>query len=737
MDTKKKRKSRSNRSFFGRKKKSQKIIKETISTPKESIHVESDNETGKLVPKDLLDVSSQNIKFKKESMQVTHKRHPLQKAGLISKLFFLWVNKPLKLQKKLKGEFKQEDHYDLPTKDLISKNYRRIAKNFFRHAKGKSMSKTLLRTYSCQSFGLTLIIILYAALNFSTAYILSKVVEEIQSKKDFKKWENIQPILIYFSAIIGAFFFSSVLYNYSLFQVTRLSYRLRSSLMTIIFEKMLKRNSLNPSSHSEGQIVNYIQVDCMKYEQSLLNVINIVNLSVSFVIGNIYIWFLLKWTVFAMFVAYLLAVLIFTLFYIVRAKVTKLMLEAKDQRINMLKNMVNNIKYIKMRAWELFYHYKLYFEREKEIKRLFQLAWLGGGAVFINWFVRSLALVAVLFFKTYFNSDKFTYIQISAFLRVFDLIRAILLQLPWNINYLVDLNVSNNRIKKYLNSDEIDNSWIEERGTVVNDETDHESYMGSIYSEERGSKIDPESNYAFILENGYFEWNKKIVEKKNTEEEEEKEEKKKKTNVSIVTVSKSGRDSLTDKFLSGHTASSNDTRSRILNQISEEEKNISFRLIDINMKIPKGKLIFVIGKVGSGKSSLLYSILGEMKMSTTRRIPMELPDEDEISNCELNLDLDSQIKAPHDPRKQRLIRNGSVVLLSERPWLMPKSIKENITLNKKFNLIRMMECIKMAQFDHDLALMPDGIDTMIGEDGQTLSGGQRTRLALARCIYQE
>ena len=68
---------------------------------------------------------------------------------------------------------------------------------------------------------------------------------------------------------------------------------------------------------------------------------------------------------------------------------------------------------------------------------------------------------------------------------------------------------------------------------------------------------------------------------------------------------------------------------------------------------------------------------------------------------------------------------------------MPKSIKENILIGKEYNEARLRTCIRMSQFEHDLGLMTDDVDTLIGENGITLSGGQRTRLALARCIYQE
>lgn len=68
---------------------------------------------------------------------------------------------------------------------------------------------------------------------------------------------------------------------------------------------------------------------------------------------------------------------------------------------------------------------------------------------------------------------------------------------------------------------------------------------------------------------------------------------------------------------------------------------------------------------------------------------------------------------------------------------MPTSIKENILVGRSLDLDRLNTCIRMAQFEHDLKLMSDGIETVIGENGISLSGGQRTRLALARCLYQE
>lgn len=236
----------------------------------------------------------------------------------------------------------------------------------------------------------------------------------------------------------------------------------------------------------------------MKYEQIFVNIISIIQLTISLILGSAYITYLLDYAILAMFASYFISFLFLLIAYVMRATITRKMLEAKDVRINLLKNIVNNIKYIKMRAWELLYHYKLYYKREVEIHRLYQLAYLAGFAVFVTWFTRSLALVSVLFFKTYIIKGGFGYEEISAFLRIFDLIRMILLILPWNINYLVDLHVSNKRISDFYAGEEIDNSWI--------------NVVDRACCEE----------YSIEMSNGFFEWNKKLDEDELKKEDTEK-----------------------------------------------------------------------------------------------------------------------------------------------------------------------------------------------------------------------
>jgi ABC-type transport system involved in cytochrome bd biosynthesis fused ATPase/permease subunit len=111
-----------------------------------------------------------------------------------------------------------------------------------------------------------------------------------------------------------------------------------------------------------------------------------------------------------------------------------------------------------------------------------------------------------------------------------------------------------------------------------------------------------------------------------------------------------------------------------------------------------------MGKSSAGKSSLLYAILGEME---------------KIS------------------KSTRIVRNGKTTFMGQSQWTIGDTIKENILMGRREDNLRLEKVIKMAQMERDVDCMPLGMETMVGDTGHTISGGQRARLALARSFYQE
>ncbi|KAH9715832.1 multidrug resistance-associated protein 11 [Citrus sinensis] len=131
---------------------------------------------------------------------------------------------------------------------------------------------------------------------------------------------------------------------------------------------------------------------------------------------------------------------------------------------------------------------------------------------------------------------------------------------------------------------------------------------------------------------------------------------------------------------------------------NEKEQNVV--LNQVSLCLPKGSLVAVIGEVGSGKSSLLNSILGEMMLTH------------------------GSIHA-----------SGSIAYVPQVPWILSGTIRDNILFGKNYDPQRYSETLKACTLDVDISLMVGGDMAYIGEKGVNLSGGQRARLALARAVY--
>ena len=122
----------------------------------------------------------------------------------------------------------------------------------------------------------------------------------------------------------------------------------------------------------------------------------------------------------------------------------------------------------------------------------------------------------------------------------------------------------------------------------------------------------------------------------------------------------------------------------------------------INCCISNSRLIGITGPVGCGKSSLFHSIIGEM--------PSDLG---------------------------QIVHQGRIAYVSQTPWLFSGTVRENILFGKEYISKAFQRAIEVCSMKEDLALLPKGDLTHIGERGVSLSGGQRARVNLARAVYSD
>ncbi|OWA54554.1 Multidrug resistance-associated protein 7 [Hypsibius exemplaris] len=129
---------------------------------------------------------------------------------------------------------------------------------------------------------------------------------------------------------------------------------------------------------------------------------------------------------------------------------------------------------------------------------------------------------------------------------------------------------------------------------------------------------------------------------------------------------------------------------------------------DITLDMAAGEFIGITGRIGSGKTVLLNSILGELHKTSG----------------------DLFIK-------DSLLRSGFGYAPQE-PWILQGTVRENILFGAEdIDLTRYQQVLECCALTTDLENLSNGDATEIGERGVTLSGGQKARLSLARAVYQD
>ncbi|KAF0311378.1 Multidrug resistance-associated protein 5 [Amphibalanus amphitrite] len=129
---------------------------------------------------------------------------------------------------------------------------------------------------------------------------------------------------------------------------------------------------------------------------------------------------------------------------------------------------------------------------------------------------------------------------------------------------------------------------------------------------------------------------------------------------------------------------------------------INVVLTDVQLTVPRGRLLGVAGAVGSGKSSLVAAITGQLQV------------------------LCGSVR-----------RAGSLAVVPQRAWIFNGTVRENIVFGRPFVADRYWRTVTVCALQSDLDLMENGDLSEIGERGVNLSGGQKQRVNLARAVYSD
>ncbi|KAI3455947.1 hypothetical protein Pfo_012610 [Paulownia fortunei] len=134
---------------------------------------------------------------------------------------------------------------------------------------------------------------------------------------------------------------------------------------------------------------------------------------------------------------------------------------------------------------------------------------------------------------------------------------------------------------------------------------------------------------------------------------------------------------------------------------SWEAKSERPTLSNINLDIPIGSLVAVVGSTGEGKTSLVSAMLGELPPVADATV----------------------------------VIRGKVAYVPQVSWIFNATVRDNILFGSPFEPAKYEKSIDVTSLQHDLDLLPGGDLTEIGERGVNISGGQKQRVSMARAVY--
>ncbi|CAG7725549.1 unnamed protein product [Allacma fusca] len=532
-----------------------------------------------------------------------------ENSNMFEKLFFWWVTPILK--KGACGFLRNaDDLYELPhdlSTGTVSKYFQLWATK-----KENSLLKALHVCFGLEFYLIGILKLGSDVLSFCGPILLNMLVSFVEDP------DPVDPSLGYycvgglFLVTIGAALCNSH-FNMCMVEV---NLKIKAAVITEIYRKTLNLRKVDVQKFNSGEIINFLSTDTSR----------IVNSCASFhalwsqplqVAVSLYLLYLQIGSAFLAGLAFVM--ILIPINRILAKKIGVLstkMMKFKDDRVNLMSEILYGIRVVKFHSWERFFTYRINEIREKELSCLKGRKYLD--AMCVYFWATTPVLVSVLSFTTYILlGHQLTAAKVFTSIALFNMLINPLNALPWVLNGVVEAWVSIKRVNALLKVEEVPPSLIYDELPEGNVPEDH-----------------------LVLERGSFQWS---------------------TN--------------------------------------------GFKIHDFNVNVKKNQFVGIVGEVGAGKSSFLLSLLGELeKISGTI--------------------------AFNDHR------DGFGVVLQEA-WIQRGTIRANILFGKPYNRIKYRAVIDGCGLTEDLEELEHGDDTLVGDNGLTLSGGQKARIALARAVYQD
>uniref|UniRef100_A0A8B9W8H4 ATP-binding cassette sub-family C member 5 n=1 Tax=Bos mutus grunniens TaxID=30521 RepID=A0A8B9W8H4_BOSMU len=605
-------------------------------------------------------------------------QHPVDNSGLFSCMTFSWLS-PLARKAHKKGELLMEDVWSLSKYESSEVNCRRLERLWQEELNEVGPDAASLRrvvwTFCRTRLILSIVCLMITQLaGFSgPAFVVKHLLEYTQDTES-----NLQYSLL----LVLGLLLTEIVRSWSLALTWALNYRtgvrLRGAILTMAFKKILKLKNIKEKS--VGELINLCSNDGQRMFEAAAVGSLLAGGPVIAILGMVYNVIILGPTGF-------LGSAVFILFYPAMMFVSRITayfrrkcVTITDDRVQKMNEVLTYIKFIKMYAWVKAFSQSVQKIREDERRMLEKAGYFQSITVGVAPIVMVIASVVTFSVHMTLGFDL-TAAQAFTVVTVFNSMTFALKVTPFSVKSLSEASVAVDRFKSLFLMEEVHmikkkpaspHLTIEMKNATLAWDSSHSSIQNS-------PKLTPKTKKDKRAARGKKE---KVRQLQRTEHQ------------AVLAEQK------------GHLLLDSDERP---SPEEEEGKHIhlgSLRLqrtlYNIDLEIEEGKLVGICGSVGSGKTSLISSILGQMTL------------------------LEGSIAV-----------NGTFAYVAQQAWILNATLRDNILFGKEFDEERYNSVLNCCCLRPDLAILPHSDLTEIGERGANLSGGQRQRISLARALYSD
>ena len=675
-------------------------------------------------------------------------------VNIFKQIFFTWTKKVLKaantypqLELSHLGKFAPSLSPDNFLKE-IKTQWEEMTKK----TKSSPLIKALIKGNAKRLFLVFLGSLAVAVFDSLNILLYSQVVDNLD------KSENSKPMFTLFTSmalLLVNYFIYTIIFRSNETYTAIFSYKLISQLDVLLYDKLLR---ISPYSNiSEGSLVNFIQSDAESFGEFFTYTPATLVLPFQILF---FIYILFNFFGFSFIFGIITLILIFFIFASlqkIRAKYQKEIMTKKDRRMSTTTQAFEMIKIIKLYSWEDYFLNKIRKEREEELEYFKKVQIVSLFIDSITWSIGPILSFVSVFSYNLFN-EPMEMSKLLTSLYIFHNLTDPLFLIPEYINGLMDSLLSLKRLEAFLFSKEYQPLQMLHKKNLnsININLEHKifskskissnsNYSGNSFSSNKKNSNNNMINEVILEvkeEHDYFGSNNSIKEINDEEIVIDIDDiefgiiKKEEEFIIVEDEDESDQDDDDDKDkdssdsevelddLDGGKHNLKSKKEKLLHQPSREniqlkkkkkkkkipEEKITGTVVvpllkNIKLQIKRGDLIGIIGEFGSGKTCLFNAILN-------------------------NLDI-------LNGQNKKIILNGSIAYVPQKSWILNDTMRNNIIFNSPYDEKKYQKIVNICQLEPDFELLQLGDLTPISDKGDNLSGGQKTRLTIARAVYSD